>query len=461
MRSICFSSKTMTAKGCNINTQPPLLDSEGAGFSTWRRDIELWITVTKVPVNDRATIIYLSLIGKPKITAEQIPHEQLQGSNGVKILLDALADVYIPKKSMRLFNANNNLRNVVRKPGTLVHDFINDFDHAKFKLEQEGLKKDDTLLALELLSQCQLPQDKSQLVMSGISEITYEKMKEKLTSIFFIEREQHNKFDTSDSGSAAGKSDALESVLFSEESISDEGSLFTTGRRNFRGRGWFNPRKSPRGRSYFKRSNRGYGRSQGSKRTNPIGRDGYPTTCAICKSHFHYARECTTQRRNRNESNYEDNTNKINFSMFVGCTSNEDNNRLMDLVNESRGYAILDSGCTNTVCGEEWITTFISNLSHEDCERMVISPSDQKFTFGDGRSVTSKRRVTLPCYMGGVEGLVTTDVVDCSIPLLLSRRSMKRAEMVLDFGRDVVRVNGRDIRLKITNTGHYALPLSL
>ena len=92
---------------------------------------------------------------------------------------------------------------------------------------------------------------------------------------------------------------------------------------------------------------------------------------------------------------------------------------------------------------------------------MVISTSDQKFTFGDGRSVTSKRRVTLPCYMGGVEGLVTTDVVDCSIPLLLSRRSMKRAEMVLDFGRDVVKVNGRDIRLKITNTGHYALPLSL
>ena len=91
--------------------------------------------------------------------------------------------------------------------------------------------------------------------------------------------------------------------------------------------------------------------------------------------------------------------------MFVGCTSNEDNNRLMDLVNESRGYAILDSGCTNTVCGEEWITTFISNLSHEDCERMVISPSDQKFTFGDGRSVTSKRRVTLPCYMGGCRRL--------------------------------------------------------
>ena len=77
--------------------------------------------------------------------------------------------------------------------------------------------------------------------------------------------------------------------------------------------------------------------------------------------------------------------------MLVGCTNNEDNNRLMDLVNESRGYAILDSGCTNTVCGEEWMSLFIQNLSEQDREKMVIAPSAQKFTFGDGRSVTSRR----------------------------------------------------------------------
>ena len=63
--------------------------------------------------------------------------------------------------------------------------------------------------------------------------------------------------------------------------------------------------------------------------------------------------------------------------------------------------------------------------------------------------------------MGGKQGLLTTDVVENNIPLLLSRRSMKWVGMMLDFGRDSVRANGRDIRLKITNTGHYALPLSL
>ena len=77
--------------------------------------------------------------------------------------------------------------------------------------------------------------------------------------------------------------------------------------------------------------------------------------------------------------------------------------------------------------------------------------------------VVSKRRVTIPCWMGGEQGVVSTDVVDCNIPLLLSRKSMKLAGMILDFPNDKVTVGKkkRDIKLKTTKSGHYALPLSL
>ena len=40
--------------------QIPSLDPDGNGFITWRRDIYLWVSVTKVPANQRATHIYLS-----------------------------------------------------------------------------------------------------------------------------------------------------------------------------------------------------------------------------------------------------------------------------------------------------------------------------------------------------------------------------------------------------------------
>ena len=169
---------------CNTNPQPPLLDPEGDGFTTWKGDIDLWNTVTKFPEHQRAIFIYLSLTGIAKLAAEQIPHEKLQDDQGVQFLLKTLEDHFLPSKPMRLFKLYNKLRYVIRKPGVSIHDYLSAFEHAKFLLEKEGVKKDDTILALDLLSQCHLPIDKTQLVMSSISAVTYENVKEKLNSVF-------------------------------------------------------------------------------------------------------------------------------------------------------------------------------------------------------------------------------------------------------------------------------------
>ena len=439
--------------------QIPSLDPDGNGFISWRRDIYLWVSVTKVPANQRATHIYLSFKeGKAKKAAEQIAQGDLQSVEGVELLIKTLEDHFLPSKPMRLFNAYHNLRYVTRKSGVSINDYLAEFEHAKFLLEKEGIRKDDTILALDLLSQCNLPIDKTQLVMSSISAITYENVKEKLNTIYFMEQAKHNKFANSASCSDTNTNNFLEEALVSEEPQGEGSSLYTTGRgrKIYRSKRGLSHRNFSRSRSNFRR-----GRYQGSRRTNPIGRNGQPTTCILCDSIYHYVQFCPNKNDNKRDIKFEEDIDKIHFNMFVGCTSDNSNNRLSDLVNESRGYAILDSGCTNTVCGEQWIQNFIDNLSLEEREKMIISPSDQKFTFGDGRSVTSKRKVTIPCWMGGERGRLTTDVVDSNIPLLLSRRSMKRSEMVLDFKNDKVQVNGRDIRLKITHTGHYALPLSL
>ena len=438
--------------------QIPYLDPDGNGFVTWRRDINLWVSVTKVPVNQRATHIYLEFKeGKAKNAAEKIPQSELQSAQGVEILLNTLEDTFLPTKPMRVFNAYNNLRYVTRQTGVSIHDYLSAFEHAKFLLEKEGIKKDDTILALDLLSQCNLPLDKTQLVMSTVDGITYENVRAKLNTIYFMEQEKHNKFDNTANSSDTNPNNNMEQALFSDEYQDEGSSLYTTGRgRNmYRSKRGFSYRNFSRSRSNFKRD-----RYQGSRKTNPIGRNGKPKKCILCDSPYHYIKFCP-KNENKRDFKVEEDGDKIHFNMFVGCTSDTGNNRLSDLVRESRGYAILDSGCTNTVCGEQWIQNFIDNLSLEEREKMVISPSDQKFTFGDGRSVTSKRKITIPCWMGGERGRLTTDVVDSNIPLLLSRRSMKRSEMVLDFKNDTVRVNGRDIKLKITHTGHYALPLSL
>ena len=56
---------------------------------------------------------------------------------------------------------------------------------------------------------------------------------------------------------------------------------------------------------------------------------------------------------------------------------------------------------------------------------------------------------------------LSTDVVDCNLPLLISKQSMKKGRMVLDFGEDSVKIKNKWVKLVIASSGHYMLPLYL
>ena len=63
--------------------------------------------------------------------------------------------------------------------------------------------------------------------------------------------------------------------------------------------------------------------------------------------------------------------------------------------------------------------------------------------------------------IGSKKFFIEADVVKNELPLLLSRQSMKRAEMIINFSNDAVNVGGKDIiKLTCTTSGHYCLPLT-
>ena len=106
--------------------------------------------------------------------------------------------------------------------------------------------------------------------------------------------------------------------------------------------------------------------------------------------------------------------------------------------------------------------TWTHYVCDEDRESIKEEPSNEKFTFGDGNTVKSVKKMHLPCWIQGLDrGFITTEVVESGIPLLLSKRSMKNMNMVLDFKSDTITCGENVINLKNTKSGHYALPLSL
>ena len=121
--------------------------------------------------------------------------------------------------------------------------------------------------------------------------------------------------------------------------------------------------------------------------------------------------------------------------------------------------AVLDSGATSTACGKTWIDFYEETLSDEDRLKVTKEPSSTNFKFGDGRKVTSIEKVTIPATIGEQPVRIRTDVVREEIPLLLSKRSMKKAETNIDFKTDTVSMFDSQQKLITTSSGHYAVPL--
>ena len=55
-------------------------------------------------------------------------------------------------------------------------------------------------------------------------------------------------------------------------------------------------------------------------------------------------------------------------------------------------------------------------------------------------TIESLKKTTLPCHIGKIAVVITADVVESNTPLLLNKKSIKRAQIILNFGNDTVRV---------------------
>ena len=413
-------------------------------YATWREDLLRWSSITTVSPSARALTIHFFLEGKAKVASDQIPRAQLETKEGLEILLNALDKIFLPQKEYRMYKLFIEMKRIYRKPDEKIHDYITKYDQLHTNYQQLNGAINDTNAAYWLLESCRLPQEKQDMIMANIVGCTYEKMKDTLSRMNYRELIEIESTETTDIIEST-ETNLTDSVANKNDEV------FYAGERNSRNRDRVYNRPNQRSRGRY--------RDRRNRKGNPIGKDGKPMKCNLCRSINHFRYACPYDK---DLQEMIDKKPGINFSMFVGCASNQNNN-LQTLVTESKGYAILDSGCSTTVCGQSWLDNFVESLSDEDRYQIKIEPSAQTFTFGDGNTVVSKRRVTLPCWMGGEQGVVTTDVVDCNIPLLLSRKSMKLAGMILDFPNDKVTVGKkkRDIKLKTTKSGHYALPLSL
>ena len=471
----------------------PALHPDGDGYEEWKGRVKDWCRLSRCAVKERGLTIRMSLTGKAREACQHLDYEQLEAADGVDTLLDTLDDTFLADKDQREFDLYQAIYSLKRNPSVSVITFLNEFDilYQKYKAVHGDLKHPGYCLLLA----CNLNKTEGQIVRAGCQgkDKSYKTMKATLKSIY-----------SSDESRSFGSNDddkGTEQVLYSDNIVKQEthaensgdqseGGLTLYNKGNYRSKD-----RSQRGDKGSQNRNRRLesrsDRYQSTeKRKNRNGPDGKPLSCLKCNSTYHFYRDCPDKektdnfnfnrryQRNRYGNSYQreretagrsrspNRSNEVNLSYFVGCAVYAGTG-MKTLMEESFGYGLLNSGCVNTVCGEEWMQNYMDRLSVADKEKVRYKPSKETFTFGDGQTVKSGRKITIPIRLGGRQCEITTDVVKCNIPLLVSRRSMTKMRMVLDFDEHFALLKAvghnekQTIELKFTNSGHYALPMGL
>ena len=141
--------------------------------------------------------------------------------------------------------------------------------------------------------------------------------------------------------------------------------------------------------------------------------------------------------------------------MFTDCDSIHQNY----LVGETLGHAVVDTGCPCTVAGVVWLKSYINTLSRKDRLAVEQKNSDNKFSFGDGSTYSSLYNVIVPIYVNQCRYTLSVDIVNCNIPLLLSRDTLRKAKAKIDIEMATIDFLGATVPLMTTTTGHLCLSI--
>ena len=120
------------------------------------------------------------------------------------------------------------------------------------------------------------------------------------------------------------------------------------------------------------------------------------------------------------------------------------------------GWAIMDSGATRTVCGEATWDKIVGYLNMRGMEP-TINRDPRDFRFGDGVTVRSQFSARTPVCVGKTWRELTIHVLPGHTPLLLARPDLEAWNVMVNYGKKLVYVDGTEIKPVFTTNGHYMI----
>ena len=416
---------------------PPF--SEDGDFEHWLHEIEMWQLVTDLAKEKQGPVLYLSLSPKVRQACATLTKEELNVNDGLNRLITKLRELYAVSKDQAMFTAYEQFETFQRDPSMNITEYINQFEQLNHKLKTYKIELPSPVLAYQLLKNANLPKSKRDLARATIAELKYDDMKRQIKAIY-------------DSCTTDEKTtdDASDILVENERAYYLRNNYSANRGRNFRG-GRYRGRGGANYRGSRQEDNRTYQTQSSARIKNCPDEHGNPTRCKICGSIFHYYRDCP-------DADKKDlSLQSLKIQLFTQ-ESGVELCFLEQMVSETLSCAVIDPGCPSNVCGKNWLNCYLDSLPNLD--EVTEAPGKKSYQFGPSKVYQSLKIVNIPINIGGKPGHILTDVVDCEVPLLLSKHSIKEAGGQLDFVKDTITLFGTEMKLQHTSSGHYCIPIS-
>ena len=407
---------------------PPF--KEERDFEQWKHELEIWQMVTDLAKEKQGPVLFLSLSEKTRQACAGITKEELAQDDGVSKVIEKLRELYSVSKEQAMFSAYERFESFRRTENMSITEYINQFEQLNMKLTNYEIILPSVVLAYQVLKIANLPKEKRDLARATIPDLTYQSMKKQIKAIY-------------DHCASTEKIDCANNEEIKVENPDDTVLYGGTNWRQGSSRGRYH--RGGRNYNYNANFQRGGPRKEYAPtvRPKPTSRPGKNNPCHNCQSIFHWAPDCPDKNRDSNIQYLAEN--------FEQCFLEQE-------VSESLNCAVVDSGCTKNVVGANWLKCFLDTLP--PTFQLQTMKSNNVFRFGPSKSYLSTHQVSIPANIGDMNINILTDVVECELPLLLSKQFLKDAESNLDFVNDEVTLFGKKIPLQHTSSGHYCVPIT-
>ena len=289
------------ASGSRIKTPPAL--REDIPYESSKKEIQIWQRFTSLAKEKQALAIFLSLEGKARETVLEVEVDDLNKDDGVEKVLAKLDNLFLKDKLQLAYTSYDNFEKFRRPSDMSMADYVAEFERLYNKAKVYEMVLPEGILAYKFLNNANLSDTHDKLIRATMTDLTYNSMKNQVKKIFG-DLSLNTSMNKSSTSSPQIKLEPEESLNF-EAHTDDQENIVAYTRESYR------QRQQPRYRGRGRGNRQTFPGSTNAPKRNPTKPDGGTSTCNVCGSIYHWAKDCPNsyvnmqhKRSNNEEADY-------------------------------------------------------------------------------------------------------------------------------------------------------------